>query len=48
MFELNIDAFFADLDAIMDSNPIPGNCNGWEPEHTDHTEETETECEVLQ
>ena len=48
MFELNIDAFFAELDAIMDNNPIPGNCNGWEPsEHVDHTE-TENECEVLQ
>jgi hypothetical protein len=45
MFDM--DSFFADLDEIMDSNPIPGNCNGWEPEHTDHTE-TENECEIIQ
>ena len=41
-------AFFADLDEIMDSNPLPGTCNGWEPsEHADHTE-TEAEGEILQ
>ena len=39
---MDFDAFFEELDALLDDCPMPGNAAGIEPE------DTETECEVLQ